>query len=268
MRLLSKLTGGVLLIALLASIFLFAPIFGRPAVDLRRLLWEREQSFSSREILEQVRDVFELLTVEYVYRMVFPHDFYPEGLSLRNVFDRLAEEQGAPAEVLTPEEHAFLRAYNLAYESGLPTTAEGDSFVVVTVRVRGGYELEATTDLGELFRLEPADRGVGNRGTPDPVESGELLPEESRVVVLLPRAKVVDLIIEDLNRENYPYPAARVDAEEWSAISSFVAEEARRRTVTDGILKEAEENARAFLTTLLTEAGFEEIFFESAPEEG
>jgi hypothetical protein len=224
------------------------------------LIWERERSFSSREILEQVRDVFELHTVEYVYRMVFPHDFYPEGLSLRNVFDRLAEEQGPPAEVLTPEEHAYLRAYNLAYESGLPTTAEGDSFVVVTVRVRGGYQLEATTDLEELFRLEPADRGVGNRGTPD--------PEESRVVVLLPRAEVVDLIIEDLNKENYPYPAARVDAEEWSAISSFVAEEARRRTVTDGILKEAEENARVFLTTLLTEAGFEEIFFESAPGEG
>ncbi|MFP4409403.1 MAG: DUF4230 domain-containing protein, partial [Spirochaetaceae bacterium] len=104
-----------------------------------------------------------------------------------------------------------------------------------------------------LFRLEPAG-------------AEELRPEKSRVVVTLPEAKVVELIIEDLNRENYPYPAARVDAEEWSAISSFVAEEARRRTVAEGILEEAEENARVFLTALLTEAGFEEIFFESTGE--
>jgi hypothetical protein len=52
-----------------------------------------------------------------------------------------------------------------------------------------------------------------------------------------------------------------VDAEEWREISSFVAEEARRRTVEEGILREAEENARVFLTTLLTEAGFAQIRF-------
>ncbi|MFP4426661.1 MAG: DUF4230 domain-containing protein [Spirochaetaceae bacterium] len=253
MRLLTKLTGSLLVLTVLGAVFLFAPILGRPLLDPRRLFRERERTFSSREVLDQIRDLFELHTVEYVYRMVFPHDFYPKDLSLGYVFDRLAEEEGSPAEVLTPEEHAYLRAYNLAYESGLPTSAAGDSFVVVTTRVRGGYELDALAGSETLFRLEPAG-------------AEELRPEKSRVVVTLPEAKVVELIIEDLNRENYPYPAARVDAEEWSAISSFVAEEARRRTVAEGILEEAEENARAFLTALLTEAGFEEIFFESTGE--
>lgn len=265
MKLLTRIAALSLLIVTVVALFLFTPLFGEPLVDLEELIWNRQRSFSSRQILEQVRDVFELQTVEYVYRMVFPHDFYPQGLSLSTVFDRLAAEQGSPKELLSAEEHAYLRAYNLAYETGLPTSAEGDAFVVVTARVRGGYTLEAAEDLRELFRLELASTGIGSETR---VNSENLRPEESRVVVFLPEATVVDLVIEDLNRENYPYPPARVDAAEWSAISSFVAEEARRRTVADGILKEAEANARAFLTTLLVEAGFEEISFESFVENG
>jgi hypothetical protein len=258
MKLLTKLLIPLLLLLLLLGALLFLPIFGDPLVSLDSLLWSREERFSSREIVEQIRDVYELQTVEYVYRMVFPHDFYPEDLSLRAVFDRLAEGQGAPEEVLSPEELAFLRAYNLAYESGLPTTPEGDSFVVVTARVRGGYSAEDPSQLQELFRVEAVTGSDAGEQAP---EDESLTPEESRVVVLLPEAEVVEVLIEDLNRENYPYPAAMVDAEEWREISSFVAEEARRRTVEEGILREAEENARVFLTTLLTEAGFAQIRF-------
>lgn len=262
MKLVVKIAMAATLTLLILGVILFLPIFGEPLISVDSLFWRRQRRFSSREILEQIRDVYELHTVEYVYRMVFPHDFYRADLSLRALFDRLAESQGPPEEELPPRELAFLRAYNLAYETGLPTSPEGDSFVVVTVRVRGGYAAGEPRDLEDLFRLEDANApDAGESAVPD--ATGRLTPEESRVVVLLPEAAVVEVIIEDLNRENYPYPAAMVDAEEWREISSFVAEEARRRTVEEGILQEAEENARSFLTTLLAEAGFAEIRFEA-----
>lgn len=266
MTLVAKIAvAGVVTLLLLGTI-LFLPIVGEPLISVDSLLWSRERRFSSSAILEQIRDVYELHTVEYVYRMVFPHDFYRPDLSLRAVFDRLAESQGPPEEVLTPRELAFLRAYNLAYETGLPTSAAGDSFVVVTVRVRGGYAAREPGDLKDLFRLEEADAPSSGAGASRD-SANRLTPEESRVVVLLPEATVVEVIIEDLGEGNYPYPAAMVDAEEWREISSFVAEEARRRTVEEGILQEAEENARVFLTTLLTEAGFAQIRFESPGKE-
>lgn len=262
MKLLTRVAVIAAVSVIVAGALLFLPILGDPLFSVKDLLYQRQEQFSSQEILEQIVDVYELHTVEYVYRMVFPHDFYREGISLRGIFDRLADAQGAPEVVLTPEELAYLRAYNLAFETGLPTSPEGDSFVVVTARVRGGYSATVAREMEELFRLEAAEEAASDAGEPSPDGNG-LAPEESRVVVLLPEARIVELIIEDLNRENYPYPAARVDAEEWREISSFVAEEAGRRTIEEGILQEAEENARSFLTALLSEAGFAQIEFAS-----
>ena len=246
-RLILLLTLGLLVI----GGTLFLPIFGNPLISLQGLLRSQVRTFSSREILEEISDVYRLHTVEYVYRMVFPHDFYPPELNLSMVFDSLGRGNGTPEELLTPEELAYLRAYNIAYEAGLPTAPEGDQFVVVTARVRAGY---ATTpeDQPDLFRLEPpADA------------TAPVTPEETRITVFLPEAEIRGVTIEDLNQENYPYPPARVDAEEWRAISSFVGEQAKARTIRDGILDEAREKAVSFLGGLLEEAGFREVHFET-----
>lgn len=252
MRVKSALTLLVVLLALfLAGALLFLPLFGEPLLSLRRLIRSRERTFSSRELLSEINDVLELQTVEYVYRMVFPHDFYTPGITLEAIFDRLASQAGAPQEILTREELAYLEAYNLAWEIGYPTTSDGEAFVVITARVRGGYDL--SMELEGLLRLEPLD-GAAER-------SEELTPEESRVIVSLPPAAVVAVVIEDLNSENYPYPPARVDAEEWRAISSLVRDAASWRSIEAGVLEEAESRARGFLETLLREAGFGEIRF-------
>ncbi|MFP4329905.1 MAG: DUF4230 domain-containing protein [Spirochaetaceae bacterium] len=227
-----------------AAGFLFLP-------PLRGLLIEEERTFSSRELLAEMNDILDLQTVEYVYRMVFPHDFYTPGLTLEGIFDRLAGESGTPEEILTDEELAFLRAYNLAWDIGFPTTPQGESFVVVTARVRAGYDLSG--ELEGVFRLEPLD--------PQTSFPESLPPEESRVIVSLPRASVVDVVLEDLSSENYPYPPARVDAQEWREISSLAGEVATRRTIREGILEEAQEQARRFIGALLTEAGFGDIRF-------
>ena len=250
---LTRLAIILVLLTILAAGVLLLPIAGKPLLRLDTLLRSEKTLFSSREILERITDIHELQTVEYVYSMVFPHDFYPPELSLDDIFDRLAEGGGSAEEILTSEEHAYLRAHDLARETGLPTDRRGDEFVVVTSRVAAGYAADTLTEMDQLLRVEPLD--------PDNDER-EVRPEESRVVVSLPPAIIVAVTIEDLNEQNYPYPAAKVDAEEWRAISSFVAEQARSRTVKEGILTKAESNARAFLRRLLEQARFAEIVFE------
>lgn len=249
----------LVLLLLVGGAALLLPIFGEPILSLRDLLFRREERFSSEEILAEIRDLSQLQTVEYVYRMVFPHDFYTEGITLSSILDRLAAGGGSAEEILSQDELLYLRAHNLAAETGLATGPDGDAFVVVTARVRAGYNLDQP---GELFTLQGAgsSRAGGGEDAPPPLEPGAA-PEETRVVVRLPEAEVVRLIIEDLGAAAYPYPEARVDAEEWRAISSFVGGAAELRTVEAGILEEARENTRQFLAGLLEQAGFAEVRF-------
>ena len=260
----TRLLGAVAVALLITGALLLLPIFGKPLLSVGELLRNRERRFSSREVLERITDLYELQTVEYVYRMVFPHDCYLPDLSMGAIFDRLGDGEGSAEELLSREELAHLDAHNLAHETGLATSPEGEDFVVVSARVRAGYVLDGTQRLGELFRVEPL---TGDEGS-SPTEKEALLPERSRVTCLLPSAEVVSVVIEDLNLDNYPYPSPRVDAEEWRDISLFIRKEARERTVQEGILEDAEGNARDFLEGLLKEAGFAEISFEAAdPEE-
>ena len=97
---------------------------------------------SSQLLLEQVRDVLSFHTVEYVYRSVFPHDYYPENVTLLEILDRLSNDTATIESLLTPEELRYWEAYNLAADVGLRPGR--DEFVVVTLRVRGGYDLSGT----------------------------------------------------------------------------------------------------------------------------
>lgn len=216
---------------------------------------------SSQIVLRQLRDVLSFHTVEYVYRSVFPHDYYPEGVNLTQVLNRLALDNRAAPEALSAEELEYWEAYNLANDVGL--RASRDEFVVVTVRARGGYDLEGTA-------LEPTAT-EGRDRVPGRGPGGELLtvtettgPGGTPVRVLtirLPKPEVVDIVVEDVNPETYRYPEVGLHPEGWQQVAAFVSRRVAARTVEEGILERTRENTEGFLRSLFQEAGYDRVDF-------
>ncbi|MFP4638761.1 MAG: hypothetical protein ACLFM6_10020 [Spirochaetaceae bacterium] len=189
-------------------------------------LAERRTYRSSQVILEHLGEVHELDTVAYIHRTVFPFDYD------------------------TP------RARALAEDVGL----EAEEFVVVTVQVTAGYEL---SDIDELH-VRPVEAGPEQEATrPDTAgaESATGAGEGPGVHVRVPPASVTEVVVEDVDPETYDYPDVAMDAAGWSEVAAFVTEHAETRTVAEGIIEEAEDNARSLVRTLLLQAGFDYVSF-------
>ncbi len=202
---------------------------------------------SSQLILEQVRDVLSFHSVEYVYRTVFPHDFYPEDVELQQVLNRLSIDTRPVEEVLSPQQIAYWDAYNLALDVGLRPAR--DEFIVVTVRAQGGYDLSDENALSEnAFTV-----------TEEETAEGTLL----RVLTIaLPAPEIVDLVVEDVRPEEYRYPEVAVEPEGWQRVAEFVSARVAARTVDEGILDHTQQNSESFLRSLFRQAGYDQVTFE------
>ncbi|MFP4432168.1 MAG: hypothetical protein ACLFPV_13030 [Spirochaetaceae bacterium] len=231
---------------------------GRIAENLGILRTSRVAS--SQLILRQLRDVLSFHSVEYVYRSVFPHDYYPEGVNLNQVLNRLSLNNRPAAEILSPEELDYWEAYNLANDVGL--RASRDEFVVVTIRARGGYELEGTV----LDSPEQRDSAA----PPTSVAGGAFSETEVRgpgdtsirvLTIRLPEPEVVDIVVEDVNPETYRYPEVGLHPEGWQQVAAFVSRRVAARTVEEGILDRTRENTEGFLRSLFEEAGYDRVEF-------
>ncbi len=215
---------------------------------------------SSQLILQQLRDVLSFHSVEYVYRSVFPHDYYPEGVSLNQVLNRLALDSRPASEILSPEELEYWEAYNLANDVGL--RAARDEFVVVTVRARGGYDLGGTA-------LDPRAGGERSAGAAREAEGAfsvtePLGPGDTRIRVLtirLPTPQVVDIVVEDVDPETYRYPEVGLHPEGWQKVAAFVSRRVAERTVDEGILDRTRENTEEFLGNLFEQGGYDRVEF-------
>ncbi len=211
---------------------------------------------SSQLILRQLRDVLSFHSVEYVYRSVFPHDYYPEGVNLTQVLNRLALDNRPAADILSPEELDYWVAYNLANDVGL--RASRDEFVVVTVRARGGYELEGTA----LERDSVDAPATGPGGAFSVTEARGPGDTSIRVLTIrLPEPEVVDIVVEDVNPDTYRYPEVGLHPEGWQQVAAFVSRRVAARTVEEGILDRTRENTEGFLRSLFKEAGYDRVEF-------
>lgn len=250
----------VALLATLAYIGVIETPMSRIAGNLGLLRTSRVAS--SQLVLQQLRDVLSFHSVEYVYRTVFPHDYYPEGVNINQLLSRLAMDNRPIEEVLTPEEAAYWEAYNLAAEVGLRPGRE--EFIVVTVRARGGYSLEGTAlDPGRSRRS--AESAPNDRAARDVFSvSEETGPDGSqlrRLTLRLPPPEVVEVVVEDVNPELYRYPEVGLDPEGWRQVAEFVSRRVTELTVEEGILERTRENTESFLRSLFLQAGYDEVIF-------
>lgn len=254
MKILRSLIVLLVLVVLTAGVFLFTDVTGRLPMDIGIRLRTSTTTAVSIGVLEEIRDLYSFTTVEYIYRTVFPYDFMPQDLDIDAIRRKMRDARtDADQAALSPAEFEFLRAYNLAEDIGVDPDRDEAEFLIVAVVVRAGFDLAGT-----VF-ANPAAAG------PEEIEAAVAVTEEegSRRIatVRLPPAQVVDLIVEDVSAEDYPYPDIGLSPEGWRAVSAFVSEGVRARTIADGILDRARDNGRRFVEGLLIQAGFDEVRF-------
>lgn len=210
-------------------------------------LQQSETSASSTITLQAVRNLYAFNTVEYVHRAVFPYDYLPDDVSLNTILAKLRTAQSSVKDALTPEEYLYFQAYNLAVDVGMDLGARRD-FVVVTVVVTAGFDLTGLNDgTPPVFRAEEVD-----------VPEGTI----RRAVVNVPPPAITDIRVEDIVKENYPYPDVPIGADGWRRVVAFVERQAEEIPEMAELLEIAGENGRNFVRELLLRAGYDEVVFE------
>ena len=184
----------------------------------------------SEPVLMEARELLRLDTVEYVRKVVFPYDLYPEDFAWKEFLERIHAGEG-------DIEQPYLRLYTLAREVGIRLDRNPDRFIVFTVTAKAGY------DLHELS---------GNDW---------ICVQGGRATVALPRPRITELSVEDQPSGGYRYPTFAVAPDQWKRISELVVSEARGTLAAQGILSDAEQTAKSYLTELLRQSGLREVRF-------
>lgn len=240
---------GLILTAALVVVIVFALFtnaFGRqliPGLPMIRL--QRVERFATSSItLESVRDLYAFTTVRYVHRAVFPYDYLPAGVSLNEILRKLRESDATVRDTLSEEEYLFFRTWNLASDIDLSTTGGTFDFVVVTLLITAGF------DVGSGEEEIVVEHYVAPDGT-----------TARRATVKLAPPQIIDVAVEDIEREDYPYPDTSLSADAWRRVAEFVRERSVAPSVVDEILDTAKRNGEEFIRGVLEQAGFEEVRF-------
>lgn len=218
-----------------------------------------ERRASAELVSRDVRALAELNTVRYTMQRIFPYDFMDRGLTYRQVQGKLSSSTKAAEDVLSPTELRYWRAYNLALEAGLDPRPEAAEFVVVTTTLYVGYAVDALRESVDDADgpTDPADRFV----TLDTREvEGE---EQRRAEVRLPEPTILNVVVQDVRPEEYPYPDVAISPDAWRQIAQFVAEQAKPATVREELFERARNNTEALITKVLTQAGVGRVTFVS-----
>lgn len=177
-----------------------------------------EETISATEgHLTVVESLSELITLSWVRRTVFPHDYYLPEASYTEIL--LLDE-----DALTPAEEAHLAAGSLAWDLRLALSRRERGFVVVTAVVEFGYDLTELT-------IETTPEGI---------------------LIDLPPAEIRRITVEDIDRQAYPYGEVPIDADGWREITAFVSERIPGDPRIDHLAEEARENAIDILGALLS----------------
>ncbi|MFO7730714.1 MAG: DUF4230 domain-containing protein [Spirochaetia bacterium] len=234
------LVATALLISAAVTIF---PMLG---ISLELPFTSRTRISESEILLQEVRPLFHLSTVEYTYKSVFPHDFIPENSDPQRAYTR--RQQG---EELTSRAKEAADLYSVCRTAGIRLDNRSTEFVVLTSRVKGGYNLEPN--------LKPNMKASADLQV-------HLNPSLKTVELRLPEPLITEFVIQDETSEHYQYPDIQVDAAQWRAISGYVEEKIRSRVLQEGILEQTEKNMQDLLLRLMESAGWEQIVFTTASD--
>ena len=206
----------------------------------------RESSSETMDI--RARNLYRISTVEFVWKTVFPHDFFPPDEEWNSFLLKMKNSQ-----TLTAKEAGWVEFYDLCLATGYSLKKESTEFLVLTLLVQAGYDLESTPLAGET--------AAPSVPTSPAAQVPFLEIQENRIYLSPPGAKILSVVMEDPERESYPFPDSRVSPEGLQQISRFVSSRAESLAVNRRLLEKAEENGRMFLRRIFEEAGFSEVIF-------
>lgn len=196
-------------------------------------------------LLTEVRDIFALNTIEFIYKSVFPHDFIPENIDWGRLLRK--RQEGI---LLSESDLEHLEIYDLCRELGISADRRAYDFVVVTSIVKGGFDLAGTVYENPQSRAEGVSGAVG-------------IDETGAVHLTLPEPVITDFIVEDNSSSSYTYPDMDIDPENWRRLTDFVRSRVEVIVRDMGILEMAEERGERFIERMLKDAGYREVIFRT-----
>ena len=191
-----------------------------------------KKSSSSDIILKEINKVSTLSTVEYIYKSVFPFDFFDKDTDWRVLLSKRTK-----GEKLTESDIENLWLFDECRSIGINLIYQTYDFVVITSIVEAGM------NIGEF--IDPQD----------------IKTEGKSVTLRMPETIITNFTIEDSDSSSYNYPDLNVDPLNWKKITNYVEDKIKLRVVEDGVLKTAEKRGRDFIESILIESGWDKVIF-------
>ncbi|MDC7226438.1 MAG: DUF4230 domain-containing protein [Spirochaetales bacterium] len=189
---------------------------------------------SSTLVLQQVRNISRLNTIEFIYKSVFPYDLIKNEAEPADIFRRFKA-----GERLNAEEIKTMTVYGIAIDAGIDIGVGSTSFAVISVRITAGYD----------FPENLSDDMISINET------------ENVVHVKLPPVRVTEIIIDDADSSVYDYPDLNVSPEQWRVLTSIMSDAAEEEALRRGILLEAEKRGKYFIERMLLSSGYSSVVF-------
>ncbi len=208
-----------------------------------------DEQRSARVLLQEMKRIYAMDTVEMVYDIVFPYDFMDNRLDIQDIITAVRSGTGSVGELLDPVQELYLRAYNLAHDLGMATGPDQFDFVVTTVVVRAGIVIS------DPVLVDPGNASATGLAQWVSMEPGR----NRRVEVRIPPAEITQITIEDPHTGTYPYPDVRIPPEGWKRIALFVREHVRKRVEGTDLLIRASKRVEDLVRGLLSQSGFDTI---------
>ncbi len=186
----------------------------------------------SETILTGIKEIAAFSTVEYVYKSVFPFDFYDESTN----WDALLKKE-ANGEKISAKEQDELLLFNLCRSVGIYLNHHNYQFIVITSLIKAG--------LTSVETLVKDDISI-NR---------------NEVSIHLPAPAITEFIIEDPDSSSYNYPDMNIDPLHWMKITRYVKDKIISQVLAKGILSEADTRLKEFISSIIQEAGYNSVVF-------
>ncbi|THB65208.1 MAG: hypothetical protein D6B26_04035 [Spirochaetaceae bacterium] len=236
------LTNKILIAALIVILILGTLVYiayGPSSWSFGKVSISRQEKTSQSNLLfERARDIFRMVTAEYVVKSVFPHEYINDACSLETIMGRLRSTNLPASQVLTPQEARCLTLHNVAAQAGVPADSSSPRFLVFSHVLVAGFEL----------------------GDDWPKEITEFdTPAGPGIEMKIPAPEILEIRMIDPESDSYRYPDANVSPAQLQLAASFVREELAKDRYVQEILQVADKNGRRFLTQALQAAGYTTI---------
>lgn len=213
-------------------------------------------------VLEEVRDLRQLETAAYTLKAIFPFDFVEKSTDWRYLRLHYERDPAAfrskadPAWHIggkLPERWRGAEIYALCREVGIDPGLPDFRFIVVAATVRAGLDLDPWFERAEGGNPKEPAPGIG---ITESEEGGRILTLPD------PDVRVTAFVIEDRDAAAEGYPDVPISPEDWRRVAETLGPAIHAMAMEKGLLVEAADRGRSFLTDIFTGAGFRRVAFE------